>query len=143
MYLLLFLISFCNCKESSDYARQISIEHIGISDKPVTSLFVATQKVVPPPKSTFLAIILSDQDFGDFEKCIVSFKPYNAPKSSFRYEFGTFRVTISGSRNKSETLIFSPEKAKLLFRGLKKLKINNNTASTQIRGYVIDNGCVF
>jgi len=71
----------------------ISIEHIGISDKPIATIFISKEKIVSPGTENF---IVKSEDYVTLKNLILS----NGKVDYKGNEFGSFKITVKNTTAK-------------------------------------------
>ena len=137
LFILFFPVSLQeNC------TREILIEHIGSSDKPIYPLLISTKEVQFTKQSYEgqIVAVLSDAEFAMIEKSLLSFAS-SIPRSKLNapdFSPGTFSMMVADSCGKSKVVLYNKKNSKLFLNFLlKRTKLLNSKAKMKMQPYLV------
>jgi len=99
----------------------ISIEHIGISDKPIATIVISKDKIVNSGTENF---IVKSEDYATLKELILS----NTKAEYKGHEFGSFKITVRNATEKDLYHCLNRQKSiELLNKLIKALETKKDT----------------
>ena len=115
----------------------ISIEHIGISDKPIATIVISKEKIVSPGTDNF---IVKSEDYVSLKSLILS----NEKADYKGNEFGSFKITVKSTTEKDLCHCLNRQKSiELLNKLIKTLEKENANNTLLARLEVVKKRIVY